>query len=405
MLRTRLLHYLTPHCLPEQEPVRLAISASELYSERRGDLIQGANILITGVTGLIGGELVRRLVRQGAEHVFCLIRPTEQANAAARLAHRFRHNGDRTLLKGAGTVEAIPGDVTAPQFGMTASDVRRVCDSADLIIHCASELSFIRDASCRQTNISGMRNLIELVRRCRRPPLLVHISTATICGNVRNRCVTEVDSENLTDQHHNEYTRTKAAAERILRESGLPALVIRPSIVLSAELPSEDFARAILWFLPLLNEFEAVPVDPQSRVDVVPVSFVADAMIRVLRLPRRRYDCYHLSAGRNQAMRCGQVARFLDEYFGRSNPLRLISPLNWTRDLHRQFVRTPTQRKCFATIKHYLPFLNMDVAYDNARLREEIGEEAVRIAHVTNYLAGLLRLVTPRLQTAGVLTH
>ena len=368
-------------------------------------MIQGANILVTGVTGLIGGELVRRLVCCGAAKVFCIIRPTPQASAADRLAERFRRSDDYALLDAADTVEAIPGNVIAPRFGMPEAKARQVANCVDLIIHCASELSFIHDASCRQTNVTGMHNLIDLVRGCRRDPLLVHISTATICGNTRHRCVGEDESGHPAGEHHNEYTRTKAAAEQLLRCSGLPALVIRPSIVLSAELPSQDFARAILWFLPLLNEFEAVPVDPSSRVDVVPVSFVADSMIRLLQLPRRRFDCYHLAAGPDQVMRCGDVARFLDEFYERANPLRLIPPAEWTRQVHRLYVRTAHQRKCFATIKHYLPFLNMDVTYDNARLREELGDQAATIPPVIDYLAGLLSLVTPRLQLAGALSH
>ena len=368
-------------------------------------MIQGAIILVTGVTGLIGGELVRRLVRCGAAKVFCLIRPTPQVRVADRLAERFRRSDDYALLDAAHAVEAIPGDVTAPRFGMPEAKARQVADCVDLIIHCASELSFIHDASCRQTNITGMHNLIDLVRGCRRDPLLVHISTATIYGNTHHRCVSENESDHPADEHLNEYTRTKAAAERLLRESGLPALVIRPSIVLSAELPSEDFARAILWFLPLLNEFEAVPVEPSSRVDVVPVSFVANTMIRLLQLPGRRYDCYHLSAGQDQVMRCGDVARFLDEFYGRASPLRLIPPAEWTRQVHRQYVQSAHQRKCFATIKHYLPFLNMDVAYDNSRIREEIGDEAAQIPPVIDYLAELLKLLTPKLQLAGAISH
>ena len=103
-------------------------------------------------------------------------------------------------------------------------------------------------------------------------------------------------------------------------------------------------------------------------------------------------------------MRCGEVAAFLDEFYGRTNPLQLIPPDQWTREIHRQHVRTPQQRKCFATIKHYLPFLNMDVAYDNSRLCEAIGQSAARIPHVNDYLAGLLKLVTPKLQLAGALS-
>ena len=180
--------------------------------------------------------------------------------------------------------------------------------------------------------------------------------------------------------------------------------MLRPSIVLSADVPAENFARAILWFLPLLNEFEAVPVDPASRVDVVPVSFVADAMIRLLQVPRRAHDCYRLSAGEAGAMRCGTVARLLDTFYERARPLVLIPPTEWTRETHRRYVSTPHQRKLFSTLKHYLPFLNMDVVYDNTRLRNELGEAALEIPPVTSYIRALLRLITPAMYADGTLS-
>ena len=112
-----------------------------------------------------------------------------------------------------------------------------------------------------------------------------------------------------------------------------------------------------------------------------------------------------LSAGPDQVMRCGDVARFLDEFYERANPLRLIPPAEWTRQVHRRYVQNAHQWKCFATIKHYLPFLNMDVAYDNSRLREELGSQAAAIPPITDYLAGLLSLLTPRLQLAGAISQ
>ncbi|HUU83785.1 MAG TPA: SDR family oxidoreductase [Phycisphaerae bacterium] len=361
-------------------------------------------ILITGVTGLIGGELVRRLVRCGVGKIFCLIRPTPEATATERLVQRLRRSGDLDLLEGTASLQAVAGDVTLPRFGLSVGDAALVADSVNMVIHCASELSFIRDVSCRQTNVVGMQNLIELVRDYRRSPLIVHVSTATICGSVSHQCVTEEDSDDPDVDHFNEYTRSKAAAERVLRESGLPALVLRPSIVLSAELPSEDFAKAILWFLPLLNEFDAVPVDPASRVDVVPVSFVADSMIRLLQAPTRAYDCYHVSAGPAGALRCGDVGRYLDEFYQRANPILPVPPDQWTRQIHRRYVATRTQRKLFATLKHYLPFLNMDVVYDNTRLRNELGGGPLVIPPITDYLGGLLRLVTPELKVDGAVS-
>jgi nucleoside-diphosphate-sugar epimerase len=216
--------------------------------------------------------------------------------------------------------------------------------------------------------------------------------------------VAESDGDSLNSEHFNEYTRSKAAAEWVLRESGLPAVIIRPSIVLSNDLPSQDFARAILWFLPMLNEFDAVPIDPVARADVVTVGFVVEAMIKLLQRPELAHDCYHISAGDQYAMRCGQVAEHLDEYFERTRPLKLIPPSEWTREIHRRYVTTPHQRKLFATLKHYLPFLNMDVVYDNVRLERELGNGPLYVPPVREYIGRMLDLVTPRMISAGVLT-
>jgi thioester reductase-like protein len=364
-------------------------------------LNQKTNVLITGVTGLIGGELIPRLVDCGVGQIYCLIRPTAGATAVERLKYRLEQGGGLGRSGSQVRLEAIPGDVTAANFGMSRDDAARVTRSVNLIIHCASELSFIRDASCRATNIAGMRHLMDLVRACRRDPLVVHVSTATICGMVTNRCVREADGNHPTDDHHNEYTRTKAVAEELLRESGLSALVVRPSVVLSADVPAENFAKAILWFLPLLNEFDAVPIDPESRVDVVPVSFVADAMVRLLQVPERSHDCYHVSAGPRKATRCGDVARFLDAYYERTRPLKLIPPAEWTRKRHREYVGTSHQRKLFSTLKYYLPFMNMNVSYDNTRLREALDDRLPHVEPMTDYLAGLLDLITPAMREEG----
>jgi hypothetical protein len=157
--------------------------------------------------------------------------------------------------------------------------------------------------------------------------------------------------------------------------------------------PAKKFARAIAWFIPLLREFDAIPIDPAARVDVVPVSFVVESMLRLLRKPSLRYDCYNLSAGPEYAMACGPVVEFLDRFYERLHPLVLVSPSEWTREKHRQYIGAPQQRRLFSTLKYYLPFLNMDVVYDNSRLREELGAAMPAIPPVQQYLGELLDLI------------
>lgn len=355
-------------------------------------LTENTRILLTGVTGLIGGELARLLLRSPVGKVFCLVRPRPQQNAQSRLVERLlcTERASERVWKKVGTVA---GDVASPDFGLSKADYDRITQEVDLIIHCASELSFIHDANVRRTNIAGMQNLIGLTRACRRAPLIVHLSTVASCGAVTHRCMKEEDGSDPENAHHNEYTRSKAIGEKVLRDSQLPCLILRPSITLSAGLPSLRFARAIAWFLPLLQDFEAIPIDPESRVDVVPVSFVAESILGLLQKDRLAHDCYNLSAGPEAATICREGSEFLDRHYERAEPLQLIPPAAWTRDMHRGYVNTPERRKAFATLRYYLPFLNMDVTYDNGRLRRELGAGSPEVRPLTAYLGDLLTLL------------
>ncbi len=356
-------------------------------------LNENTNVLVTGATGLIGGELVPELARAGAGRIACLIRPKAGTPVHQRLQERLRKSSLQLEPVLADRIEAVHGDVAIAGFGLGERDCRRVTEEVNLIIHCASELSFIRDAHCRRTNIAGMENLIELTRACRRKPLVVHLGTVASCGAVAHKCLAEADGSDPQAVHHNEYTRTKAIAEQILRDSGLPALILRPSITLSAGLAARRFARAIVWFVPLLREFDAMPIDPAARVDVVPVSYVVQSIVRLLQKPSLRHDCYNLSAGAQHAMICERVSRFLDGFYERPEPLKLVPSAEWTRAHHRQYVGTPQRRKLFSMVKYYLPFLNMDVVYDNSRLRTELGDATPAITPITAYMGDLLNLI------------
>ena len=350
-------------------------------------------VLLTGATGLIGGEVLRALLDFGVREIWTLVRPQEQSTPAARIVVRMRRSG-ADLNGAADFVHAILGDMRRTGLGLSADCAERVRSAIDFVVYCGGETSFIRDAQCRDTNIVGMRNHIDFVRGCERSPLIVYVSTAANGGAVTHCCLGEDDGCKPDNDHHNEYTRSKAVAERMLLDSGLPALVVRPSVVLSAGLPDRSFARAILWFIPLLQQFDAVPVDPSSRLDIVPVAFVARSIVALMAARARRWECYHLSAGARGATTCEEFSRYLDDFFGRRHPLRLVPPDQWDGHLHRRHVRTRHQRKLFGTFRYYLPFINMDLVYDNVRLRDEIGDSAMAVPTVTEYAGDLLRLIT-----------
>src|SRR4051812_30746302 len=229
------------------------------------------NVLVTGVTGLIGGEIVRGLARAGLGRVAALVRPLGGVDPGSRLLERMRRSGDPAAADLASRVEVIPGDVSRPCWGLSDEDLARVTRGVDLIIHCAADTSFLCRRTVQDTNVAGTRYLIDLARRCGRQPLVVYMSTATNGGKASHRCLREEDGCRPDNEHHNDYTRSKAVAEDLLRASGLRVLTLRPTIVFSAGLPDPDFAQNILWFVPLLRQFDCLPMDPASRLDLVPV--------------------------------------------------------------------------------------------------------------------------------------
>jgi dihydroflavonol-4-reductase len=120
----------------------------------------GAAILVTGATGLAGGNLVRELACQGRE-VRILVRPRSRLAAVQDLAG----------------VEPVHGDILdRPSLGKALQGVKEV-------YHCAAMVTmWVPDPEqMRRVNVDGTRNVLELsaaagVRR------VVHMSTVDAIG-------------------------------------------------------------------------------------------------------------------------------------------------------------------------------------------------------------------------------
>jgi nucleoside-diphosphate-sugar epimerase len=355
-------------------------------------LSQASRVLITGATGLIGGEILRRLDGK-CERVWALVRPRDGIDPTDRLAARYYRSGDSF---GPGpAVVAVAGDVASTHWGLVPADLRRVLD-ADVIIHNAADTSFAAHRDTGKTNIESVERLIDLAGRFPKPPFIVYMGTATNVGRITGAVVDEDDGCNTAAEHFNEYTRSKAVAELMLRQSGLPVLTLRPSIVLGAGLRDAGFAKQILWCVPLTRCFRGLPIDPTSRLDLVDVGFVADSAVALARHSSRHFGCYHLSAGTTGAVSVGRMRQVVDEMYLRKRPLDLVPPEEWGREHLRKYVRTPLQKRVFRSLRHYLPFLNMDVVYDDTRLRTDLGDAVPPLKSAAEYLPDLVRLIRPR---------
>lgn len=333
---------------------------------------------------------MRALFALPIRRLWALVRPNSENLIATRLAVRLGLNGEG--LRGReGSLVPISGDVSRPLLGLCPADAEAVLKEVDVVIHCAASTSFVRGAECRETNVQGMERLIAFCRDSTRKPLVVYVSTAANCGDIRGQCLAEVQGGHPDAMHYNEYTRTKAQAEQLLRQSELPSLIVRPSIVLSAGLAERRFAMNILWCLPLLNLLGAAPIHPASRLDFVTIEFVVESILRLLLRPRLRHQCYHISAGETGSITARRITEFLDGFYGRSEPIQLFPQSEWTSAVKKRFVQTHDQRAAAMRLRPYLPFMNMNTVFDNRRLVAELAHAMPHNPDPLSYMGTLLR--------------
>jgi len=159
---------------------------------------------VTGATGLIGGRLVPRLLRQG---------------------YRVRVLSRRQSLA-MDRVEVCCGGLE------DEAAVREFLKGARLLFHCAAELA--DQSRMWDVNVAGTERLLRLAAAAG-IEYLCHLSSAGVVGRTNQTWVTEA----APCQPQNLYERTKLEAERLAARlgSGCRTVILRPTNVVDHHKP------------------------------------------------------------------------------------------------------------------------------------------------------------------------
>ena len=210
-------------------------------------------VLVTGATGFVGGYVAARLRGDAAG----LVRGSDpQARLDAAV----------------GGVPAVAGDLQGGPL--------RLPRDVTAIVHCAASVSFTLPLdAARAINVEGTRRLLEAAAALPALERFVHVSTAYVAG-AHTGTFGERDLD-VAQRFRNSYEQSKHEAERLVRASGLPVRVVRPSIVVGES--STGWTSSFNVLYPPLHALARgllarVPAEPDAVVDVVPVDHVADVV-------------------------------------------------------------------------------------------------------------------------------
>jgi long-chain acyl-CoA synthetase len=287
-------------------------------------------VLLTGGTGFLGTEVAARLLARADLEIVSLVPTPTDAGAVAASSRAWWH---RPALRAAlGTrIRAVAGDVTKPRLGLDPRTDADLCDRVTHIIHAAADLRV--DASVedlRRTNVDGVAHVLEFARSVRRLTRLVHVSTAYVAGK-RTGTVGEDD---LTDAFgfQSPYEQTKYEGELLVRaaSSELPISIVRPAMIVG-DSRTGDVKTFNTFYTPLRmllsGRLRVIPASRRLRVNIVPVDYVADAIVRIALEPAAEGLTFHLTTPTGQLPTAEEVVAVARRWARDRLGIRLWSPL------------------------------------------------------------------------------
>jgi nucleoside-diphosphate-sugar epimerase len=158
--------------------------------------------LVTGASGFIGGVVCARMREQGHEVIALVRRPGAEPPGTTAV--------HADIATGAGLSEALARA------------------RPDCVLHLAAEIASQRsEERLREVNVRGTRQLVDACRAVGGSGPRVVFASTVVTGQADGAVLTEERPLPVTTP----YGRSKQEGERIVLESGLPAIVVRPSHV------------------------------------------------------------------------------------------------------------------------------------------------------------------------------
>ena len=208
-------------------------------------------MLLTGASGVVGDALLERFPNKHPSQLVCFVHKRPVAG------HNFT---------------ALPADVSLPYLGLGRSEYKLLARRVSTVIHAAAitNVASAPDAINR-VNVDGTYRILEFAELA---GAAIHVlSTAFVAGSSRNAA------------RDNVYQSSKVRAEEIVRSSGIPHSILRPSVVVGdsrtgriARFQGFHFALGAL----MKGNFPVVPANANAFIDFLPSDYVADAIIAIV---------------------------------------------------------------------------------------------------------------------------
>lgn len=341
------------------------------------------NILITGATGFVGGNLVERLLEDKDNRIVGLVES------------RFRETFD-SMVDGyrdkypdiESRLHMVEGDITRPDLGM-GKNLEILKNEVNTVYHLAAiYLLEVGKDIAEKVNVQGTKNITDNLKQFKNLNDYNYISTCYISGKRKGRIYeNELD---MGQDFNNFYESTKFKAELYVKKNmkSIPTRIFRPSIIVGDSKSGETISFNGLYFSfdgikrnflgwPALL---ALPGDGNSKVNFVPIDYVIDAMACIAKNPTSIGGTYQLADP--NPLSANDIIEECCEYFDRKKPLLGHLP----HFLAKLSFEKLGFDKLLKIQKELIAYMNSQTEYDTSNTDRFVRKEWIECPSLRNYL-------------------
>jgi thioester reductase-like protein len=266
------------------------------------------NIFLTGATGVLGGHLLKELLRSTDSTIYCLVRADSLQHADERLLGFLYTYDPSKKLEAAyrQRVRPVLGDLVQPKFGLEDEAYLDLARTIDVTVHCAALTNlFLNFKRIEPINVVGTQNIIRFCLKTWQK-YLCHVSTHTVMGDKTFDASIRFKEDQLDigqGFEHMTYQQTKFIAEQLVREAS------KDGLVWNIMRPGQIFGEAKTGYYPqgqgniigLFYDIFKTVIDTRTSLtsstqfDVVPVDYVSQAVIYLGLQRKSFFETYHLT--------------------------------------------------------------------------------------------------------------
>lgn len=283
-------------------------------------------VLVTGATGFVGSHLVKRMRLEG-QKVRAVVRTPAKAQA----------------LKDLG-VEVVPGDID------DRASLEAAAQGCDRVIHLVGIIQEGRGFTFRSVHVEGTRNVLDAAKKAGVRHFIYQSALGTREGA------------------KSEYHRTKYEAEKLVKASGIPYTILRPSLI---------YGPGDLFTIRLAEMIKLSPVLPvigtgRSKIQPIYIEDVASCIVKLLTGSQHAGKTYEI--GGPEELTYEEVTKAIAKALGVNRPV-VHMPLFFMRTMAR--VVEAVLPKAPVTTDQLI-MLQEDNVCDMRDIREVFGIEPVQ---------------------------